>query len=228
MPTRWVSTATTCGCRSSDWSATTLPPDTTATVTLASSTVGTLGWRSTLATVPYTWIDTATTGTVDRLGWVAGFFTGGAVVVPPSNAFFTGGAALIPPPNAPHAVPPAATLPAASRWRDYRHRTRQAARRSRQLLRQVLTPAQWAQYDRGEGIEVLAASGVRYRVMAGDYAGNVRELGEDGQPVIIWCGHLRGDYPLPDHLIAQVLALQHDEARFRAVAHGRRVSRREA
>lgn len=97
-----------------------------------------------------------------------------------------------------------------------------ATERARDLLRLVLSDEQWADFEAGKSFHVIGSDGGRYRVRYGT-TGNVA-LVRDDQVIERLCAHPRlyeigGVLPTEDVLAAQVLALRHDEAGFRAVAN---------
>ncbi len=83
-----------------------------------------------------------------------------------------------------------------------------AERVALQLLREVLSPAQRAQYDRNGILDVIGGqSGKRYRIRAGSRM-NVEELGANGCSVRTLCFVPKGGVPMGDILVAQKLALE--------------------
>jgi hypothetical protein len=91
---------------------------------------------------------------------------------------------------------------------------RNANKRAAQLLRDVLTPEQRAQYDRKGHFDVIGGrSGKRYRIRNGTQM-NVEELSVTGRRVRLLCFVPRGGIPMGDTHLAQKLALElmEDEA----------------
>lgn len=104
------------------------------------------------------------------------------------------------------------------RLRAERDRRNAAARaEARKLMAFVLTPAQLESYDRHGYFDVVGSEGSVFRLHHGT-SGNVRQL-VDGQEINRLCVHPRllshdgeGYLPTEDSLVAQALALMHDEA----------------
>lgn len=96
--------------------------------------------------------------------------------------------------------------------------TPEAERRSMELLRRNLTPAQLQQWDREQAIDVRGQSGTEYRIRGQITAYNIDRIGV-GQARIgggrLCCtpGY-PGELPLGDYVLGQKLALEHDEERF--------------
>ncbi len=85
---------------------------------------------------------------------------------------------------------------------------RNANKRAAQLLRDVLTPEQRAQYDRKGHFDVIGGrSGKRYRIRNGTQM-NVEELSVTGRRVRLLCFVPRGGIPMGDTHLAQKLALE--------------------
>jgi hypothetical protein len=83
-----------------------------------------------------------------------------------------------------------------------------AERVALQLLHDVLSPEQRAQYDRNGIFDVIGGqSGKRYRIRAGSQM-NVEELNADGGSVRALCFVPKGGVPMGDILLAQKLALE--------------------
>jgi hypothetical protein len=80
------------------------------------------------------------------------------------------------------------------------------------LLKEWLSPAQLAQYEKGCFFELQGSAGRRYRINFG-WAQNVSELGEDGRVVKIWCFGPAGEAGrwAGDVMLTQKLALETDE-----------------
>lgn len=91
-------------------------------------------------------------------------------------------------------------------------RPRQPAHRAEQLLREWLSPAQLAQYDRERAFEVIgSATGARYRIDAAPSSFNVSRLDERGHPLEELCFAPEGAPAKGDILLAQKIALETDE-----------------
>jgi hypothetical protein len=85
---------------------------------------------------------------------------------------------------------------------------RRANKRSVQLLRDVLTPEQRAQYDRKGHFDVIGGrSGKRYRIRNGSQM-NVEELSATGSRVRVLCFVPQGGLPMGDTHLGQKLALE--------------------
>ena len=83
-----------------------------------------------------------------------------------------------------------------------------AERVALQLLHDVLSPEQRAQYDRNGIFDVIGGqSGIRYRIRAGSRM-NVEELGANGCSVRTLCFVPKDGVPVGDILVAQKLALE--------------------
>ena len=93
---------------------------------------------------------------------------------------------------------------AKSRFRSRRN----ANKRAVQLLREVLTPEQCAQYVRKGHFDVIGGqSGKRYRIRSGSQM-NVEELSATGRRIRVLCFVPRGGLPMGDTHLAQKLALE--------------------
>jgi hypothetical protein len=100
--------------------------------------------------------------------------------------------------------------------------TADARARAAELLRLVLSREQWASWEADERFELTGSAGGCYRVRRG-VQGNVH-LMRNGHAVETLCAHppLIDDghnLPTEDVIVAQVLALRHDEPGFRATAN---------
>ncbi len=83
-----------------------------------------------------------------------------------------------------------------------------AERLARQLLREVLSPQQRAQYDSKGFFEVTGGqTGTRYRIRTGSQM-NVEELDPSGSKTRGLCFLPKGGVPMGDVLLAQKLALE--------------------
>lgn len=104
---------------------------------------------------------------------------------------------------------------------------RRAARRADELLRSILTPEQYAAYHDPavESFEVVGSDGGRYRIQNRGVMGNVVRLDEAGDVIERLCVHpQRGEWlPHADVHAAQKLAVEADEADFRARANISRI-----
>jgi hypothetical protein len=85
---------------------------------------------------------------------------------------------------------------------------RDANKVASQLLREILSPEQRAQYDSKEYFDVTGGqTGNRYRIRRGSQM-NVEELTETGVRVRGLCVVPKGKLPIGDILLAQKLALE--------------------
>lgn len=96
-----------------------------------------------------------------------------------------------------------------------------AIERAEGLLLQFLDPEQVDEYKRLKHIHVCGKSGRRYRIRCdGGLAGNVDVVDELGSIRERLCAHApRDSYPMPDHILTQVLHLRHSEEEFRRIAN---------
>jgi hypothetical protein len=79
------------------------------------------------------------------------------------------------------------------------------------LLKEWLSPAQRAQYERDGHFEVMGShSGKRYRIRRAGHM-NIDELSEHGALVTIWCFGPDGYLPVGDVMLAQKIALETNE-----------------
>lgn len=113
--------------------------------------------------------------------------------------------------------------------REERRRVEAAAsERALETLSEVLTQAQWEQYQESEEFDLVVPSGNVYRICRG-VTGNVTRM-VDGVQVESLCAHPHmsqmdnlgrwvGRLPVEDVLVSQVLTLLTDEAEFRRVAN---------
>jgi hypothetical protein len=88
--------------------------------------------------------------------------------------------------------------------------------RAKQLLLRVLTPAQRDEYERYGYFTVHAAGWGRFRVMPRTTFNVVDTL-----TGVCYCAGPEGVVPVSDLMLAQKLVLEHDPARFFAVARSR-------
>ena len=97
--------------------------------------------------------------------------------------------------------------------------------RGLKLLKQWLSPEQFAQYDAKSYFEVIGChSGKRYRVNRGTSM-NIHELDGAGCPCVGWCFVPKGHLAAGDIMLAQKIALETDERDALAVANRFPVSR---
>ena len=83
--------------------------------------------------------------------------------------------------------------------------------RGLELLKEWLSPEQFAQYDAKSYFEVIGChSGKRYRVSRGTSM-NIRELDGAGYPCVGWCFVPKGHLVAGDIMLAQKIALETDE-----------------
>src|ERR1700736_1587366 len=91
--------------------------------------------------------------------------------------------------------------------------------RGLKLLKQWLSPEQFAQYDAKSYFEVTGChSGKRYRVSRGTSM-NIHELDGAGCPCVGWCFVPKGHLVAGDIMLAQKIALEIDERGALAVAN---------
>lgn len=103
---------------------------------------------------------------------------------------------------------------------DARQRERlEAVRKAKALLASLLDEKQREQLERQRFFEFVSQTGRKMRIKQG-YSRNVDELGEDGKRIRTLCAH-PGNYELveEDHMVAQLLALRHQEEAFLRVAN---------
>jgi hypothetical protein len=92
-----------------------------------------------------------------------------------------------------------------------------AARRARDLLMSLLSPAQRDMFRKEQAIIVVAASGTCYRLRSGN-VNNIDQLDANGTPSQRLCVHPVG-VPLDDSLATQLLGLMYDEQGIRLKAN---------
>jgi GAF domain-containing protein len=98
----------------------------------------------------------------------------------------------------------------------------QARDRARELLRSLLSDAQWASYEENGWFEVRGSRGGRWRIRDRGQSGNVDLMPEIGdERDATYCAHPPGGLPDADAHIAQMLALVTDEEAFVRVANVR-------
>jgi hypothetical protein len=91
--------------------------------------------------------------------------------------------------------------------------------RGLELLKQWLSPEQFAQYDTKSYFEVTGChSGKRYRISHGTSM-NIRELDDAGRPRVGLCFVPKGYLVSGDVMLAQKIALETDERRALTVAN---------
>ena len=93
-----------------------------------------------------------------------------------------------------------------------------AARKAKELLREILDAKQREQFDKTEWFFVIGQSGKRYRVRHG-WAGNIDEVTEDDMVVASYCIHPQSRVPIEDSMLVQKLMLETDEDRFVKIAN---------
>lgn len=99
-----------------------------------------------------------------------------------------------------------------------------AERRALKLLKQWLSPAQLASYERAQHFDVIGCdSGKRYRIRHGTQM-NIEELDEHGSQVCGWCFLPGGGLVAGDVMLAQKIALETGERAALKVAN--RIDRR--
>ncbi len=90
--------------------------------------------------------------------------------------------------------------------------------RSLRLLRERLSPAQWAQFAAKGYFEVVGGdTGKQYRIYAGAST-NVCEVDEKGRPTLGLCFLPLGELPVGDVMLAQKIALESCESNALEVA----------
>ena len=83
--------------------------------------------------------------------------------------------------------------------------------RGLELLKEWLSPEQFAQYDAKSYFEVIGChSGKRYRISHGNSM-NIHELDGAGHPCVGWCFVPKGYLVAGDVMLAQKIALETDE-----------------
>jgi len=91
--------------------------------------------------------------------------------------------------------------------------------RGLELLKEWLSPEQFAEYDANSYFEVTGChSGKRYRISHGTSM-NIHELDGAGHPCVGWCFAPKGHLVAGDVMLAQKIALETDERRALAVAN---------
>jgi hypothetical protein len=91
--------------------------------------------------------------------------------------------------------------------------------RGLELLKQWLSPEQFAQYDAKSYFEVTGChSGKRYRISHGTSM-NIHELDGAGRPHVGWCFAPKGHLVAGDVMLAQKIALETDECGALAIAN---------
>ncbi len=94
-----------------------------------------------------------------------------------------------------------------------------AKERARILLKSVLTPSQWREYEEQGTITISSQSGRRYRLDNRTIVRNISRLDENDQVVELLCCHPTEDLPVEDVLVAQKLHLECAEESFRRTAN---------
>jgi hypothetical protein len=114
-------------------------------------------------------------------------------------------------------LPPVGALRGQDREELYRRRT--AHLRAITLLKEWLSAAQRAQYERTQHFDVLgSASGRRYRIYHGTQF-NIEEVDADGDAVAALCFVPEGRLAVGDVMLAQKIALETNEPWALAVAN---------
>lgn len=111
------------------------------------------------------------------------------------------------------------------RWEKEAAERKAADERAKQLLLELLSSEQQAEYREDSAFHVIAEDGTRYRVKEG-WSGNVEELDAEGQPVARFCIHPREQVPIADNMALQKMLLETDVVRFRSVANKTDIPRR--
>jgi hypothetical protein len=102
---------------------------------------------------------------------------------------------------------------------DFRYGYFEREARGLNLLKEWLSPEQFAQYDANSYFEVTGCqSGKRYRISHG-ISMNVYELDGAGRPSVGWCFTPKGYLVAGDVMLAQKIALETDERGALAVAN---------
>jgi hypothetical protein len=102
---------------------------------------------------------------------------------------------------------------------DFRFGYWQREVRGLELLKEWLSPEQFAQYDAKSYFEVTGChSGKRYRISRGTSM-NIHELDSAGRPRVGWCFAPKGYLVAGDVMLAQKIALETDERGALAVAN---------
>jgi len=94
-----------------------------------------------------------------------------------------------------------------------------AKERARALLKSVLTPSQWLEYEEHGTITISSQSGRRYRLDNRTIVRNITRLDDEGQVVEFLCCHPTDDLPVEDVLLTQKLHLECAEESFRKTAN---------
>jgi hypothetical protein len=95
----------------------------------------------------------------------------------------------------------------------------EAEQKALALLKQWLSSAQLAQYERNGHFEVTGChSGKRYRIQRAKQM-NIEELDEHGAQIAVWCFGPEAELPACDVMLAQKIALETDERSALAVAN---------
>ena len=98
-------------------------------------------------------------------------------------------------------------------------RRRTAEEKGLALLRQWLSPAQLAQYEKDGYFEGMGGeSGKHYRIRPTRQM-NVDELDQHGARTAAWCFGPEGELPIGDVMLAQKIALENDEMAALALAN---------
>jgi len=102
---------------------------------------------------------------------------------------------------------------------DFRYVYGEREARGLELLKEWLSPEQFAQYDAKSYFDVTGCqSGKRYRISHGTSM-NIHELDGAGRPCVGWCFAPKGYLVAGDVMLAQKIALETDERGALAVAN---------
>lgn len=94
-----------------------------------------------------------------------------------------------------------------------------AYEKAEKLLLEHLTEEQKEDYRKFGAFNVVSMSHKRYRIVAKTYIGNIKQIDDQGKVKAVYCYHLKGEFPVPDHLLAQKLMLECCEDEFFQVAN---------
>jgi len=91
---------------------------------------------------------------------------------------------------------------------------REARERARNLLKELLTAAEWSEYRRYGSVQIVGSLGGKYEV-GGATTGMVTQLDENWNPVQKICYHPSTQYAVEDRVAAVILDIKCDESRVR-------------
>ena len=94
-----------------------------------------------------------------------------------------------------------------------------AERKSIELLKEWLSPAQCYQFEKNGTFFVTGSNGGKFRIRGTTIAYNIDALGSDGKPVERWCFQPRDIRATGDVMLAQKIVLETDEKRAEAVSN---------